>query len=139
MCCWSASGVLASGGARLSQAKYFAWGQVQGLLRGCAGLSATSLRHRVVAVAKQAQDKVTVRRSNGQEETLTCLQDYQEECVAQRAKRGLIRGRAIRLWRGRLHQRRLSVRTDCAGHARHSPLGHQSVSPPPGSRCGHGA
>ena len=89
--------LLTSGGARLSQAKSFAWRPVQGLLRGCAGLSATSLRHWVVAVAKQAQDKVTVRRSNGQEETLTCLQDYQEECVAQRAKRGLILGRAIYL------------------------------------------
>jgi hypothetical protein len=89
--------LLVSGGARLSQAKYFAWGQVQGLLRGCARLSATSLRAWLVAVAKQAQDTVSVRRSKGQVETLTRLQDYQEECVAQRVQRGLIHGRAIYL------------------------------------------
>lgn len=89
--------LLVSGGARLSQAKYFAWGPVPGLLRGCAGLSATSLRAWLVAVAHQAHEKVTVRRSNGQIESLTRLQDYQEAAVAQRVKRGLIRGRAIYL------------------------------------------
>jgi hypothetical protein len=88
--------LMVSGGARLSQVKYFAWRPVQGLI-GCAGLSATSLRNWMVTVAKQAKEKVTVRRSNGQEETITRLQDYQEEAVAQRLRKELIRGRAIYL------------------------------------------
>jgi hypothetical protein len=88
--------LVASGGARLSQVKYFAWRPVRGLI-GCAGLSATSLRNWVVAVARQAKENVTVRRSNGQEETMTRLQDYQEEAVAQRLQNGLIEGRAIYL------------------------------------------
>ncbi len=88
--------LMASGGERLSQVKYFAWRPVRGLI-GCAGLSATSLRHWLVAVAQQAKEKVTVCRSNGQEETITRLQDYQEEAVAQRLRKGLIRGRTIYL------------------------------------------
>ena len=88
--------LMASGGERLSQVKYFAWHPVRVLI-GCAGLSATSLRHWLVAVAKQAKENVTVRRSNGQEEIVTRLQDYQEEAVAQRLRKGLIRGRAIYL------------------------------------------
>ena len=89
--------LLASAGARVSQAKHFAWQQVQGLLSGCRRLSATSLRGWLVAVAQRAQQGVSVCRSDGQEETITCLQDYQEEAVAQRVRRGLIRGRAIYL------------------------------------------
>ncbi len=89
--------LLVSGGARLSQVKHFAWRPVRGLLAGCAGLSATSLRHWLVAVAQQAEEKVTVRRSDGGEESITRLQEYQEEAVAQRLKRGLIQGRAIYL------------------------------------------
>jgi hypothetical protein len=88
--------LMASGGERLSQVKYFAWRPVRGLI-GCAGLSATSLRHWLVAVAQQAKEKVSVCRSNGQEETITRLQDYQEEAVAQRLRKGLIQGRAIYL------------------------------------------
>jgi len=89
--------LLVSGGARLSQAKRFAWHQVRGLLSGCGGLSAPSLHNWLVAVAQQAGEKLTVRRSDGQEETITRLQDYQEEAVAQRRRSGLIRGRAIYL------------------------------------------
>lgn len=89
--------LLMSDGARLSRAKYFAWRQVEGLLDGCRGLSASSLRHWLVAVAEHAQEEVTVRRSDGREETISGLQDYQEEGVAQRMKRGLIQGRAIYL------------------------------------------
>jgi hypothetical protein len=88
--------LMASGGQRLSQVKYFAWRPVRGLI-GCAGLSATSLRNWLVAVTQQAKEKVTVRRSNGQEEIITRLQDYQEEAVAQRLQKGLIQGRAIYL------------------------------------------
>ena len=89
--------LLVSGGGRLSQVKYFSWRQVQGLLSGCVGLSATSLRNWLVAVAQQAKEEVTMRRSDGQEETITRLQDYQEEAVAQRMRSGLIQGRAIYL------------------------------------------
>jgi len=89
--------LLVSGGSRLSQSKYFPWRQVRGLLSGCAGLSATSLRNWLVAVAQHAKEEVTVRRSDGEEETITRLQDYQEEAVAQRLKRGLIQGQAIYL------------------------------------------
>jgi hypothetical protein len=52
--------LLASGGGRLSQVKYFAWSQVRGLLSACAGLSASSLRHWLKAVAQQAQETVIV-------------------------------------------------------------------------------
>jgi hypothetical protein len=62
--------LLVSGGARLSHVKYFAWRQVQGLLSGCAGLSATSLRHWLVAAARQAGETVTVCRSDGREESI---------------------------------------------------------------------
>jgi len=89
--------LLASGGARLSQAKHFAWHQMQGLLSGCRGLSATSLRNWLVAVAQMAGEKVPVRRSDGREESITRLQDYQEEAVAQRVRSGLVQGRAIYL------------------------------------------
>ncbi|MEA3340628.1 MAG: hypothetical protein U9R15_11730 [Chloroflexota bacterium] len=89
--------LMASGGGRLSQVKYFAWHRVRGLLSGCVGLSATSLRSWMVEVAKHAKEKVAVRRSDGREETITRLRDYLEEAVAQRVQRGLIRGRAIYL------------------------------------------
>jgi hypothetical protein len=89
--------LLVSGGARLSQVKYFAWRQVRGLLSSCAGLSATSLRHWLVAVARHAKEAVTVSRSDGRAETITRLRDYQEEVVAQRVRSGLVQGRAIYL------------------------------------------
>jgi hypothetical protein len=89
--------LLVSGGERLSQVKYFAWRQVRGLLSGCAGLSATSLRHWLVAVARHVRETVTVCRSDGRAETITRLRDYQEEAVAQRVRSGLIQGRAIYL------------------------------------------
>jgi hypothetical protein len=89
--------LLVSGGARLSQAKYFDWRGVHGLLSGCAGLSATSLRNWLVAVAQRAQEPITVRRSDGREERITRLQDYQEESIAQRLKSGLVQGRAVYL------------------------------------------
>lgn len=89
--------LMASGGGRLSQIKYFAWREVRGLLSGCAGLSATSLRHWIVEVTKHAKEKVTVCRSDGRKKSITRLRDYLEEAVAQRMRKGLIRGRAIYL------------------------------------------
>ena len=89
--------LLVSGGGRLSQVKYFVWFQVRGLLGACSGLSASSLRHWLKAVAQQAQETMCVRRSDGQEQVITRLQDYQEEAVAQRMRKGLIQGQAIYL------------------------------------------
>lgn len=89
--------LMASDGQRLSQVKHFSWCPVEGLLGGSRGLSATSLRHWLVAAAQQAREKVTVRRSDGREVVITRLQDYQEEAVAQRVRRGLVQGRAIYL------------------------------------------
>jgi hypothetical protein len=87
--------LIRSGGGRVSQAKHFVWKQVEGLLVGCKRASATGLRRWLVWAAKQAQEKVSVCRSDGEEESISRLQDYQEEAVAQRALRGLIRGGAI--------------------------------------------
>jgi hypothetical protein len=88
---------MASGGGRLSQIKYFSWGSVRGLLNVGRGLSASSLRNWLAEAAQQAKEKVRVRRSDGSEETLSRLRDYQEEVVAQRKQRGLIQGRAVYL------------------------------------------
>jgi hypothetical protein len=142
--------LLASGGARLSQAKHFDWRQVGGLLIGCAGLSATSLRKWVIAVAQKAKEKVSIRRSNGQEERITRLQDYQEEGVAQRLQRGLIEGEAVylddyvnvvfrrepvaRAKHGVLYRvfkafRRHLAQDADTGHAVTCPLGSSDVSP----------
>lgn len=88
---------MASSGGRLSQVKYFSWDSVRGLLSGSAGLSAASLRNWLVEAAQQAKEKVTVHRSDGSEESISRLRDYQEEVVAQRKQRGLIQGRAVYL------------------------------------------
>lgn len=89
--------LMASGGKRISQVKHFSWHPVAGLLGGSRGLSASSLRHWLVDTARQAREKVRVCRSDGREVTITRLQDYQEESVAQRLRSGLIKGRAIYL------------------------------------------
>jgi hypothetical protein len=46
-------------------------------------------------VAEEAKGPVTIQRSDGQKETITRLQAYQEESVAQRVQRGLIKAQAI--------------------------------------------
>ncbi len=89
--------LMASGGGRLSQVKYFAWNQVRGLLSTCAGLSASSLRNWMVAVTECAKKKIAVWRSDGCKESITHLRDYLEEAIAQRVRSGLIHGRAIYL------------------------------------------
>lgn len=86
----------ASGGARLSHAKYQERGELRGLLGGrMLGVSASFLRQWVADVAEKAKEMVTVRRSDGEEETITCLRAYQEEAVAQRVQRGLVEGQAV--------------------------------------------
>lgn len=86
----------AGGGARLSHAKYQVWHSLQGLLGGrLTGVSASFLRQWVVDMAGRAKETVTVRRSDGSEETITRLRAYQEESVAQRVRRGLVEARAI--------------------------------------------
>jgi hypothetical protein len=88
--------LVSSSGARLSQAKHQVWPALRGLLGGrTMGTSASFLRQWVVDVAEKAKETVAVQRSEGQEETLTRLQAYQEESVAQRVRRGLVKAQAI--------------------------------------------
>lgn len=88
--------LVASGGARLSQAKHQTWPSRRGLLGGrLMGTSASFLRQWVLDGAEQAKETVVVQRSDGQEETITRLQAYQEESVAQRVQRGLVKAQAI--------------------------------------------
>lgn len=68
----------ASGGARLSHAKYQVWRSLRGLLGGrLMGVSASFLRQWGVDVAERAREPVTVRRSDGSEETITRRRAYQ--------------------------------------------------------------
>jgi len=93
-----------------------------------------------------------VRRSDGREETITRLQDYQEEAVAQRVRSGLIQGRAIylddyvnavfrrepiarakhgtRYMVCKAFRRHLAQDVD-TGHALTCPPGPSNVTPPP--------
>lgn len=88
--------LVASGGARLSQAKQRAWTSLRGLLGGrLAGVSASFLRQWVLEVAEKGKEKVTVQRSDGRQETITRLRAYLEESVAQRVRRGLVKAQAI--------------------------------------------
>lgn len=88
--------LVASGGARLSQAKHQIWPSRRGLLGGrLMGTSASFLRQWVVDVAEKAKETFIVQRSDGQEETITRLQAYQEESVAQRVRRGLVTAKAV--------------------------------------------
>lgn len=86
----------ASGGDRLSQAKYMDWEGLRGLLGGrVLGVSASFLRQWVIYGAEKAKEMVTVRRSDGEQETITRLRAYQEDSVAQRVQRGLVEGQAV--------------------------------------------
>jgi hypothetical protein len=85
-----------SGGGRLSHAKRFDWESVRGLFGGRNGLSASFLRDRLHQVADATGDEtVTVDRGEGQVETISRLQDYQEESIAQRVRRGLVKARTV--------------------------------------------
>lgn len=145
------SHLLVSGGARLSQAKYQAKASWQGLLGGRSlGTSASFLRQWLVDVAEEAKETGTVQRSNGQEETITRLQAYQEESVAQRVQRGLVKAQAIwldcyvngvsrrerivRAWHGTKHWAVKAFRRNIAqdvetGQAVTCPLGPSDVTP----------
>lgn len=89
--------LLASGGQRLSAAKHFVWGKVSGLLVGCNGLSASTLRNWLLTLEICAKESVTVPREDGKSETINRLRDYQEESIAQRHKAGIINGEKIYL------------------------------------------
>jgi hypothetical protein len=85
-----------SGGGRLSHAQRFDWESVRGLFGGRKGLSASLLRDRLHQVADAARDEsITVDRGEGQIETISRLQDYQEESIAQRVRRGLVKARTV--------------------------------------------
>ena len=143
--------LVASGGARLSQAKHQAWTSQRALLGGrLLGTSASFLREWVVYVAEKAKEAVTVQRSDGQEEAITRLQAYQEESVAQRVRQGLVKGQAIwldcyvngvsrreriaRAWHGTKHWAVKAFRRNMAqdvetGHAVTCPLSPSDVTP----------
>ena len=140
-----------SGGDRLSRVRRFAWERVRGLLGGRKGLSASFLRNRLRRVADAACDEtVTVSRDEGQTETISRLQDYQEESIAQRVRRGLVETRAVwlddlvngvsrqekiaRAWHGTKHWavkafRRHIVRDVETKHAVTCPLSRSDVTP----------
>jgi hypothetical protein len=140
-----------SGGGRLSHAQRFDWESVRGLLGGRNGLSASFLRDRLHQVADAAGDEaVTVGRGEGQVETISRLQDYQEESIAQRVRRGLVKVRTVwlddlvngvcrgekiaRAWHGTKHWavkafRRHIVRDVETRHVVTCPLGCSDVKP----------
>ena len=140
-----------SGGGRLSWVGRFAWEQVQGLLGGRKGLSASFLRGRLHQVADVARaETVTVSREGEQAETISRLQDYQEEAIAQRVRRGLVEARVVwlddlvngvsrkeriaRAWHGTQHWavkafRRHIVRDVETKHAVTCPLSRSDVTP----------
>ena len=140
-----------SGGERLSRVRRFAWERVQGLLGGRKGLSASFLRGRLRQVADAARDEtVTVSRGAEQAETISRLQDYQEESIAQRVRRGLVQARAVwlddlvngvsrreriaRAWHGTKHWavkafRRHMVRDVETKHAVTCPLSRSNITP----------
>jgi hypothetical protein len=85
-----------SGGGRLSHAERFDWESVRGLFGGRKGFSASFLRARLHQIADAARDEtVTADRGEGQVETISRLQDYQEESIAQRVRRGLVKARTV--------------------------------------------
>ena len=140
-----------SGGGRLSHALRFDWESVRGLFGGRNGLSASFLRDRLHQVADAARDEtVTVDRGEGQVETISRLQDYQEESIAQRVRRGLVKARTVwlddlvngvcrgekiaRAWHGTKHWavkafRRHIVRDVETRHAVTCPLSCSDVKP----------
>jgi hypothetical protein len=143
--------LLASGGARLSQAKHQVWPSLRGLLGGrLAGTSASFLRQWVVDVAGKAKETVTIRRRDGRPETISRQRAYLEESVAQRVRRGLVKAQAIwldcyvngvscraaiaRAWHGTKHWAVKSFRRNIAqdvetGQAVTCPLSPSDVAP----------
>lgn len=140
-----------SDGDRLSRVRRFAWERVRGLLGGRKGPSASFLRGRLRQVADAARDEtVTVSRRGEHVETLSRLQDYQEEAIAQRVRQGLVKARAVwlddlvngvfrrenisRAWHGTKHWavkafRRHLVRDVETKHAITCPLSRSDVTP----------
>lgn len=140
-----------SGGGRLSHVRRFTWERVRGLLAGRKGLSASFLRGRLRRVADAARDEtVIVSRGEGATETISRLQDYQEESIAQRVRRGLVQARAVwlddlvngvsrreriaRAWHGTKHWavkafRRHIVRDVETKHAVTCPLSRSNITP----------
>lgn len=140
-----------SDGDRLSRVRRFAWERVRGLLGGRKGLSASFLRGRLRRVADAARDEsVTVSRGAEQAETISRLQDYQEEAIAQRVRRRSVQARAVwlddlvnsvsrreriaRAWHGTKHWavkafRRHIVRDVETKHAVTCPLSRSNITP----------
>jgi hypothetical protein len=86
-----------TGGAPLNWLRHLDWAPLVGLLGGRVGPSLSHLRAWLTRVTARARQPVDVTRSDGQVETITGLQDYQERAVAERVERGLVGAQAIRL------------------------------------------
>ncbi|MDO8616608.1 MAG: hypothetical protein Q7T33_12885 [Dehalococcoidia bacterium] len=89
--------LLVTGGAPLNWLRHLDWATLVGLLGGRVGPSLSHLRAWLTATTARARQTIPIRRSTGQVETLTRLQDYQEQAVAERVQRGLGQALAIRL------------------------------------------
>lgn len=142
--------VLVTGGAPLNWLRHLEWAPLVGLLGGRVGPSLSHLRAWLTRVTEGARQPVEVTRSDGQVETLTGLQDYQERAVAERVQRGLVRAESIRLdcyinavfrrehiaraWHGTRHWACKAFRRNIAqdtqtGHAVTCPLSASNVKP----------
>jgi hypothetical protein len=89
--------LLVTGGAPLNWLRHLDWAGLVGLLGGRLGPALSALRAWLTTVTARAQQTISVTRSTGSVETLTRLQDYQEQAVAERVQRGLAPALRIRL------------------------------------------
>ena len=51
----------------------------------------------LLSLEMRAKESITVPRENSNSETISRLRDYQEECIAQRRRAGIINGEEIYL------------------------------------------
>jgi len=89
--------LLVTGGAPLNWLRQLAWTPWVGLLGGRLGPSLSHLRDWLTQVTARARQTIAITRSTGQVATITRLQDYQEQAVAEKVQRGLVRAGCIRL------------------------------------------
>jgi len=89
--------LLVTGGAPLNWLRQLNWTPWVGLLGGRLGPSLSHLRDWLRQVTGRARQTLPVTRATGQVETITRLQDYQEQAVAEKVQRGLVRACRIRL------------------------------------------
>jgi hypothetical protein len=89
--------LLVTGGAPLNWLRQLDWTPWVGLLGGRLGPSLSHLRDWLTQVTGRARQTVAITRSTGEVTTITRLQDYQEQAVAEKVLRGLVQAGRIRL------------------------------------------